>query len=164
MNPARIRIGRLGRPAGLKGFVGLYVEPGNLVYFEPGAEVRVGEAAQVVRALRRGRQGHEVQFEAVSDRTAADEIRGCDIFAAERRQLASHEFWPDQLIGLEVRPNGGRVTEVIHGAAQDRLAIERCGQRGEVPFVDELVPVVDVDGGFLLIVEIEGLFDGDIDG
>jgi ribosomal 30S subunit maturation factor RimM len=35
--------------------------------------------------------------------------------------------------------------------------IERGGSRFEVPFVDELVPVVDIDGGFVEVVEIEGL-------
>jgi 16S rRNA processing protein RimM len=46
---------------------------------------------------------------------------------------------------------------VDHGPSQDRLVIERSGTRFEVPFVDELVPVVDVAGGFVEVVEIEGL-------
>jgi 16S rRNA processing protein RimM len=61
------------------------------------------------------------------------------------------------LIGLSVRPGGGVVVDVIYGTAQDRLVIKRNGERFEVPFVDELVPVVDLDGSEVEIREIEGL-------
>ena len=56
-------------------------------------------------------------------------------------------------------PNHSRelVVEVVVGSAQDRLVIERDRGTFEVPFVDDLVPVVDVDGGFVEIVELPGL-------
>lgn len=87
----------------------------------------------------------------------AEEIRGNDVVVAQRRELADNEFWPDDLVGLEVKPGGGTVVSVTHGPSQDRLLIERDGNRFEVPFVDELVPVVDITAGFLEIAEIEGL-------
>ena len=96
-------------------------------------------------------------FADVGDRNAAEEIRNEDVFVAERRSLADHEFWPEDLIGLEVRPGGGVVVDVVVGSAQDRLVIERDRGTFEVPFVDDLVPVVDVDGGFVEIVELPGL-------
>jgi ribosomal 30S subunit maturation factor RimM len=46
---------------------------------------------------------------------------------------------------------------VDRGPAQDRLVVERQGRRFEVPFVKELVPVVDIEGGFVVVEEIEGL-------
>ncbi|HEX9848264.1 MAG TPA: hypothetical protein VGB33_07585 [Acidimicrobiia bacterium] len=49
------------------------------------------------------------------------------------------------------------VVDVEFGAAQDRLVIERGGVRFEVPFVADLVPVVDLDHGLVEIREIEGL-------
>ncbi len=153
-------VGRLGRPNGLKGFLGLYVEPENLVYFETGATVLIESKPHTVRGLRRGKKGHEVAFREVSDRDAAEQIRGLDVHVADRRSLDEHEFWPDQLVGLRVVPGGGVVAAVELGAAQDRLVVERDEERFEVPFVDELVPVVDVPGGFVEIVEIEGLSPG----
>lgn len=110
-----------------------------------------------VRAIRRGKKGHEVAFVNVSSREAAEKIRASDVFAAERRQLGDGEYWPDDLIGLEVRPGGGKVTGIGHGSAQDRLVIERDGTTFEIPFVDELVPLVDVAAGYVEITEIEGL-------
>ncbi len=50
--------------------------------------------------------------------------------------------------------------EVVLGDAQDRLTVETPqGRRADVPFVDALVPVVDAENGFVVVVEIPGLFD-----
>ncbi len=142
---------------GLEGFLGLYVSQENLYYFDRGSTVVVDDAVRVVRATRRGKKGHEVAFEDVSDRDGADRIRNLEVFAESRRQLGQGEYWPDDLIGLEVRPRGGTVVGVEHGPAQDRLVIERDGTTFEVPFVDELVPAVDLSGGTVEVVELPGL-------
>jgi len=91
------------------------------------------------------------------DRNAAEQIRNHDVLVDVRRELNEDEFWPDQLRGLEVRPGGGTVVGVVHGPAQDRLEINRDGVVFEVPFVGQFVPVVDVDNGFVEILEIDGL-------
>ena len=117
----------------------------------------VDGSPRTVRELRRGKKGPQVAFEDVIDRPAAELLRGREVFVDERRTLGEGEFWPGDLVGLEVRPGGGAVVEVAHGPAQDRLVIERDATRFEVPFVSELVPVVDLDAGFVEVVEIEGL-------
>lgn len=152
-----VRAGSLGRPHGLKGFLGLYVEDEDLVYFDPGSTVHIGSRPHVVREVRRADRGYQVAFEGITDRPGAEEIRSSDIFVAQRRELGDREYWPEDLIGLEVRPGGGAVVGVSFGHAQDRLVIERDGTRFEIPFVDPLVPVVSLDSGFVEIVEIEGL-------
>jgi 16S rRNA processing protein RimM len=119
--------------------------------------VSVAGSPHTVRELRRGKKGPQVAFEDVFDRPGAEALRGHEVFVDERRSLEEGEFWPGDLVGLEVRPGGGAVVEVAHGAAQDRLVIERDGTRFEVPFVSELMPVIDLDAGFVEIVEIEGL-------
>ena len=149
--------GRLGRPHGLDGFLGLYVEPEDLVHFEIGAVVHIEGHPHTVRAVRRADKGHRVAFAEATSRDAADRIRNRDVFALGRRALGEGEFRPDQLVGLDVRPGGGRVTGVISGPAQDRLAIKRGDVVFEVPFVEDLVPVVDVESGYLEVVEIDGL-------
>lgn len=110
-----------------------------------------------VRAIRKADRGYHVAFEGVPDRTAAESIRNLDITVPARRELSEDEFWPEDLIGLEVRPNGGSIAEVVFGPSQARLVIERGDSRFEVPFVEDLVPVVDVESGFVEVVEIEGL-------
>ena len=119
--------------------------------------MHIDEGVYTVRAIRSGNKGPQVAFEGVTDRESAQQLRGKDVIVSERRQLGEREYWPEDLVGLEVRPGGGRITAVSHGAAQDRLVVEREGRHFEVPFVDELVPVVDTGAGFVEIVEIEGL-------
>ncbi len=155
--PPHVIIARLGRPHGLEGFLGIYIADEELARVQPGSEVSVGDQPHTVRALRQGKKGPQVAFEGVTDRTSAEGLRGLDVSVAGLRTLGDDEYWPHDLVGLEVRPGGGTVVAVESGVAQDRLVIEREGSRFEVPFVSELVPLVDVRGGFVEIVEIEGL-------
>lgn len=151
------RIGRLGKPHGLDGHLGLYAEPEDVLQLEAGFAVYVGSQELIVREVRQGKKGPQVAFEGVEDREAAEVLRGCDISVRERRELSEGEYWPEHLVGLEVRPGGGQVVAISHGAAQDRLVVERDGSRFEVPFVAQLVPTVDLQAGFVEVVEIEGL-------
>jgi 16S rRNA processing protein RimM len=144
-----IRVARLGRPSGLKGFIGVYVDVADQVYFEVGNTVYIADDRYTVSAIRQGSRGHEVAFVEVPDRATAEVIRNLDVFVTDRR--------PGDLKGLDVRPAGGVVVDVQFGTAQDRLVVERDGNRFEVPFVGELVPVVDIENGYVEIVEIEGL-------
>lgn len=148
----------MGRPHGLEGFLGLYVDPADLVHFEVGSVVYIDSTPYTVRDLRKADRGHQVAFTEVTDRYAAEEIRNRDVHVDERRQLEEGEFWPSDLVGLEVVPGGGRVVALVQGSAQDRLVIERDGTRFEVPFVEPLVPVVDLEAGIVEVVEIEGLY------
>jgi 16S rRNA processing protein RimM len=156
-------VARLGRPHGLNGFLGLYVEEADAVHFEPASNVSIDDRDFTVRAVRRVERGFQVQFEGVESREDAERIRGLEVTVSERRSLGEGEFWPDDLVGLEVR-NGARgkigtVIEFVAGGAQDRLAIEVDSGRYEIPFVTAFVPVVDLDGGYIEIMPIPGLIE-----
>ena len=117
----------------------------------------VDSRAYTVRALRQGKKGPQVAFHDVTDRRGAEQLRGHDVLAFGHRELGEGEYWPRDLVGLHVRPGGGEVIAVTHGVAQDRLTVERDGVRFEVPFVEELVPIVALEQGYVEIVEIDGL-------
>jgi 16S rRNA processing protein RimM len=155
----RFLVGRLGRPHGLDGFLGIYLEEEDLSLLEPGSIVYVDDRPHTVAATRRGDKGYQIAFAGITDRMGAEQIRGLDVFVAERRALGPDEYWPEDLIGLEVRPGGGSVTAVAHGPSQARLVIEREGSRFEIPFVVDLVPVVDIGEGYVEIVELPGLIE-----
>ena len=133
-----------------------------MVHFEIGATVLIEGDSHVVRAVRRVDRGFQVAFEGV-DRAAAEGIRGSSLFVEQRRSLGEGEYWPEMLIGLEARGmDGGRlgtVVGVIAGVAQDRLIIESSSASFEVPFVDDLIPVVDADSGYIEIVDLPGLIE-----
>ena len=64
-------------------------------------------------------------------------------------------------MGLAVEDSNGeqlgRVVAVHFGDAQDRLVIDVDGRRSEIPFVDELVPEVDLEAGRVVVAPIDGL-------
>lgn len=106
-----------------------------------------------------------VRFAGISDRNTAEELRDTDLTIAggERRELGDDEFWPDELIGLQVRlPSGetvGSVTGFVPGDAQDRLVLQVGADQIEIPFVREIVPEVGVDHGFLVVDPPAGLLE-----
>jgi 16S rRNA processing protein RimM len=118
-----------------------------------------------VKRNKPGEKGWLISFEEISDRNMAQALVGLGLLidARDRRSLRSNEFWPDQLIGLEVRePSGqgiGRVGGVDDSSEQARLLITTSRGEVEVPFVDELIPEVDLEGGYLVVAPIPGLLD-----
>ena len=74
------------------------------------------------------------------------------------------EFYDRQLIGLLARRSSGdvlgEIASVVHHGEQDTLVI-RTGEGTEVlvPFVAEIVPTVDVAGGFVVVTDLPGLLD-----
>ena len=137
------------------------MDDANTVLLEPGRRVYVGDTELQVRALRRGDKGWQLAFEGHADRVSVEPLRGLDLLTPHRRRLEEDEFWPEDLIGLEAIDERGRklgtVTDVVFGAAQDRLVI--MGEMGtiEVPFVVDLVPVIDVGSGRMEVNWVEGL-------
>ena len=71
------------------------------------------------------------------------------------------EYYDRQLVGLRVRDAAGvdvgSVSEVVHLPAQDALEVSTAEGPRLVPFVQDLVPVVDLDQGFVRLADVPGL-------
>lgn len=106
-----------------------------------------------------------VRFAEVGDRTGAEALRGTSftIDPADRRDLEDGEFWVEDLVGCRVIGQDdepiGVVESVEFGAAQDRLAVRTESGRFEVPFVDAIVPEVDLERRVIVVAPPEGLFE-----
>lgn len=160
----RVAVGRVGRPHGLDGTVFVWPDTDDPHRFESGARVQAeGRGPLVVERTRTHKERFLVKFAAVSDRTSAEKLRGAELFIEERqrRPLDSEEFWPDELEGLEVRTPSGRLVGRVRGVewsdTQNRLVIETEKGLREVPFVDELVPSVNLPDGYLTLADLPGL-------
>lgn len=101
----------------------------------------------------------------VETRNDAESLTGTQFVIAtgERRSLEIGEWWAEDLIGCVVVDVDGRevgvVADVIVGAAQDRLVVRRAeGESGEIPFVDPLVPEVDIAAHRVVVDLPDGLF------
>ena len=160
----KVVVGRVGRPHGLDGAVYVWPDTDDPHRFESGARLLVaGRGMLEVERTRIHLERLLVKFAEVSDRRSAEKLRGAELYIEERqrRPLGSEEYWPDELEGLEVRtPNGravGRVRGVKWSDAQSRLVIETESGLREVPFVDELVPTVNLGQGYLTLLDLPGL-------
>ncbi len=162
---ALVRIGKVVRAVGLKGWLGVGGSDGALGELES-VTLRLGDAEPEERRIEEARpQGRvwAVKVEGVSDRTAAERLVGAEVLAARDALPEAGEgryLWGD-LEGLEVVTVAGeavgRVTGLYETGAVDVLVV--TGSKGErlVP----LAPYVTVDREARRIVvdPPEGLLD-----
>jgi 16S rRNA processing protein RimM len=159
----RVVVGRIGRAQGIRGEVTVEVRTdAPEERFSPGAVLflsgRAGLPGQVVVAGHRWQNGRLVLSVAgVADRTAAEGLRGALLEAdVDVTETHDDEFHDIALIGLAVRDREGRpigrIAEVLHLPGQDLLAITRPdAPELLVPFVQQMVPEVDLPGGFVVV-------------
>ncbi|HEX5631475.1 MAG TPA: ribosome maturation factor RimM [Acidimicrobiia bacterium] len=160
-----IRVGRIGRPHGVRGEVTVLVETDDPTRFAPGAVLHrpPDDDLLVERSQPYRDRGRIVAFAGVGDRGAAETLRGTVLWAdaAARRAAGPGEYWVDELVGLTaVSPEGavlGRVRSVESAPGQDRLVVITAdGREVLVPFVSALV--CDPEGDSIVIRDPGGLF------
>jgi len=162
-----VMVGVIGRAHGIRGEVA--VEPRTDEperRFAPGQRLRAEGSGRVftVGAARDHSGRLLVHFEELTDRTAAEAVRGTrlltDVPSAEA-PTDDNESYDRQLVGLLARlANGdevGRVISVLHLPFQDVLEIQTATGVRLVPFVEALVPEVDLPAGSVTIADVEGL-------
>ncbi len=170
----RVVVGRVGRPHGIRGEVTVEVrtdEPDRR--FVTGAVLSVEGSTRTLTVA--GTHWHSgrllVQFAGVDDRNAAEAIRG-SILEAERADDEvpedPEEFYDAQLVGCSVVVAGtvvGEVADVVHLPAQDLLLVRMAEAGGVperdvlVPFVQAIVPSVDIAARQVVIDPPPGLLD-----
>lgn len=167
----RVVVARVGRALGVKGDVLVDVltdEPERRLV--PGADLLIMDERRSLRVESARAHGGRLclHFEGVDDRTAAESLTGLLLEierASDERPEDPEEFYDDALIGLEVLTEGGdrvgTVVEVLHLPGQDVLAVRASDDGPEVlvPFVAEIVPVVDLAAGRIVIDPPAGLLD-----
>ena len=180
-----LRVARIGRAQGLKGevTVRLYTddpewrfEPDSVLYSQD------GETEYIVENSRTFKDRWILKLEGTDDRTAAEALNGVELYGEAddaEEMLEADEWYPKDLIGLEARlPAGqvvGKVVDVVDSPAQSLLKIRlvepvMTGQnsKGEdvvektalVPFVEALVPEIDLDEQYLTLDPPGGLIPG----
>lgn len=173
-----LRVGRLTKPHGLKGGLKLELFTDNPeLRFVPGAvfHLQVPEESEwfgrtiTMRELRWFNESPVGFFAEVPDRTAAESIVRAILWIDEQAVAEGEEedAWYDhQLVGLDVVREGatgpevlGKVAEVQHFPAQDLLSVTTASGTVLVPFVEAIVPSVDIEGGVVHVTPPVGLFD-----
>jgi 16S rRNA processing protein RimM len=155
-----ILLATIGAAQGLKGEVRL-----NAMTGEPMGLLKYGALmANDGRRfeIERGRMQKDVlivKFRSVDDRTAAEGLRGIELFV-ERSLLDTtieeDEFLYEDLVGLHVSDETGQdwgaVSGVFNFGGGDVVEIKgRDGRLRMIPFTKTAVPIVDVRSGKLII-------------
>lgn len=153
-----IVVGTIGKAHALRGEVEVLTGSDEPDRFAPPAVFTTPDGTTLTaRSFRRHHGKVILGFEEVTDRTAAEALRGTDLLIAdeERRGLGADEWWPEDLEGLVVRTvdgaEVGTVSRVVIGGPQDRLVVATGTGDREIPFVAALVPTVDLDAGVVVV-------------
>ena len=179
-----LRVCRIGKAQGLKGEVTVQVftdEPDER--FKPGSVLCTTDAEGsrefVIERARTFKNRWILLFEESQNRNDAEALNGLELYvhAEDAKDLAAENAWYiKDLVGLEARlceenqlglqtRTIGKVVDVLDGA-QSLLKIrlnqpvDEENKTALVPFVEALVPEVDVDAGYLTIDPPGGLITG----
>lgn len=168
----QLRVGRLVKAHGLKGALKLELYTDNPAgRFFPGAEftLQVPEASPwhgktiTVREYRVMNGNSVVFFEGVEDRTGAESLVRAILWIDQNDDETEDNAWFDhQLVGLDIVRDDevvGKVARVDHFPAQDLLIVKVGSDEVMVPFVEAIVPTVDVPGGRIVVTPPPGLFE-----
>ncbi len=160
-----VRLGKVVRAVGLRGYVGIAGTEGALGRLERIALRRAGEEPSLARIDEARPQGRlwAVKLEGVADRDAAEALVGAEVLA-EREELGEagegRHWWAD-LDGLPVVTAAGEtlgnVTGLYETGGVDVLVVAGSGGEKLVP----LAPYVrvDVEAKRIVVDPPEGLFD-----
>jgi 16S rRNA processing protein RimM len=170
-------VARIGRAHGIRGEVSIEVRtdapqdrlaPGAVLHVAAGPGAAPAAEYLTVTRMRDHNGTLLLTFGEVGDRTGADALRNLLLEAEVEDEAGEDDAWYDhELVGIQATsPDGavlGTVVSVDSATAQHRLVIRRPdGQHRMVPFVHQLVPVVDPAQGRIVIDAPPGLLD-DID-
>ncbi|MEY3697251.1 MAG: hypothetical protein RJA41_901 [Actinomycetota bacterium] len=168
MGMSRVIVGRLGRPHGIRGEVTVEIRtdepdlrfaPGSSVFLSSGKLLKIESARWHQNLLL-------IKFEGIKDRNDSETLRG-NLVEVEVDDLElpeeEDEFYDRQLIGLEVIENGqkiGLLDDVLHLPGHDLLSIRlNDGKEMLLPFVEQFVPVIDLEARQVVVTPPSGLME-----
>jgi 16S rRNA processing protein RimM len=166
----QLQVARIGKPHGIRGEVTVQVltdAPGDR--FVPGTEFVVEPASAGPLTVSSARWNKDILllgFEEIETRNDAETLRGAKLFieTEELDEDDDDEGWYEhELVGLEARVGSqvvGKVAALNTMPVQDLLVVTTPG--GEeilIPFVEQIVPEVNIEEGFVLLTPPDGLFE-----
>jgi 16S rRNA processing protein RimM len=168
-NAGRVSLGVITGAHGVRGAVRLKSFTSTPEAVASYGAVGLGDSGRqaVIRQLRPSGQDFVAVLDGVSDRSAAEALKGCLLHVARDRlpPPADDEVYVGDVIGLKVyRRDGcllGEVAAVTDFGAGDLLEIRSASRRNSImiPFVAAMVPEVDVAKGRIVVDPPEGLIE-----
>ena len=170
----QLQVARIGKPHGIRGEVTVQVltdAPEDR--FIPGTQFLVEPASVGMLTVDSARWNKDILllgFEEVADRNGAEELRGAKLFIDTDTVDAEDDdegWYEHELVGLDVRVGDavvGKVSGLRTLPVQDLIVVEAPdGSEILIPFVEEIVPEVNVGGKYILVTPPPGLFEINVD-
>lgn len=163
---APIRIGKLGKPHGLKGEVRILADKeAFLDFLEEGQFILVRSLPYRILSLR-DIGGLVLTLEGLESRSAIEAFRGQDVFLRFSEDLAQVAAAEDrnEWIGFHIRDTTsgrqvGPILDVIESAAQWTAVLEHEGKEVYIPLHEDLVVDLDPETQLLTMALPQGLFE-----
>ena len=165
-------VARIGKPHGLRGEVTVQLhtdDPESRFAVGTVLATQATPGSGVPRALTiRSTRVHQgtwlLGFEDIPDRTGAESLRGTRLVAPAQASDEGDGWYEDELVGLTVVDHSGtrlgEVTGLEISPAQDLLVVRLdTGTEAYLPFVEAIVPEVDVEGGRVVVDPPDGLLE-----
>ena len=156
----KLNVGRIGRAHGILGEATIEVrtdEPERR--FAVGAEVLTESGNLIVSSARVHNGILLLGFEGIKDRNEIEKLRNTLLYAEvdiNEPGLDEDDYHVQQLIGLRAELKDGSefgvVTDVLNLPAQDCLAIKTKNGEVLIPFVQQLVPIVDIASKRVVVI------------
>lgn len=166
---SRLLLGHIAGAHGIRGDVKIrsYTsDPADIAAYGPLSDDD-GRRSFAIRSLRVSGSRVVARIEGVSDRNAAEALKGVGLFVARDRlpRTQDEEWYVSDLIGCRaLESDGGTFGEVVgvqSFGAGDLLEIRPEGRSATVllPFTRECVPAVDPAAGEIIVAPPPGLLD-----
>ncbi len=162
-----VSVGLITGAHGVKGEVKLRsftADPTGIAGYNP-LQTKAGNQIEIVR-LRPQADGFIAVLKGVTDRKAAEVLKGTELFVSRDRltKLQAGEVYLRDLIGLEVCDRDkvlGKVLAIANYGAGDLLEVHIGGRRDTVfiPFAKDFVTSADLEGGKIVVNLPEGFLD-----
>jgi 16S rRNA processing protein RimM len=171
MKEGRVLLGVVAAPHGVRGLVRIrtFTEDPMAIASYGALSDETGSKRYRVEALSTVKGAVLARIEGVADRTAAEAVRGLRLYV-ERSALpatAEREWYEADLIGLPAVGRDGRDWGKViafhdFGAGRTMEVSGGVESRSSVmlPFTDEVVPEIDVEGGKIVVDPPAGLLTG----
>ena len=168
--PGALVVGRVRRPHGVRGELAVEATTDVPGRFAPGEVLEMvavnGERRDLeILSVRSHRGQLLVRFRGIEDRDAADEARGASLEVAAGRSPAAPKGWYyyHELIGCTCHDLTAGVLGVVDEVVEDGggllLSLIDDGTVTLVPFVDEFIRLIDLDGRRIELELPEGLVE-----
>lgn len=165
----QVTVGRIGKPHGIRGEVTVEVRTDEPeIRFAPGTTLQRENGSDLIVSDFHWHSGTVLlKFLGIDTRSAAEELRN-SILMVERAESDvpqdSNEYYDSNLIGCRVQNLNqetiGHVVDVLHLPSQEVLVVSTGGDAGSeflIPFVESIVPTVDVVSQLITVDPPEGL-------